>query len=87
MFLRLYQNSMYGADEAMKDFTIINFLDTDTHTLILPHLRENGWIYANISQALIEDFGNQEALLGQKMDFADTKIKLGETALSGLVHW
>ncbi|KAJ9078301.1 hypothetical protein DSO57_1007855 [Entomophthora muscae] len=36
MFLRLYQNSMYGEDEAMKDATIINCLDTDTQTLILP---------------------------------------------------
>ncbi|KAJ9071009.1 hypothetical protein DSO57_1001779 [Entomophthora muscae] len=41
MFLQLYQNSMYGADEAMKDATIINCLDTDTQTLILPCLPEN----------------------------------------------
>ncbi|KAJ9077140.1 hypothetical protein DSO57_1019580 [Entomophthora muscae] len=49
MFLWLYQNSMYGADEAMKDATIINCLDTDTQTLILPCLSEKGWTYANIS--------------------------------------
>ncbi|KAJ9067268.1 hypothetical protein DSO57_1001376 [Entomophthora muscae] len=79
MFLWLYQNSMYGADKAMKDATIINCLDTDTQTLILPHLPENGWTYANISQALMEEFGSQEALLGQKMDFVDTKLKVGET--------
>ncbi|KAJ9062501.1 hypothetical protein DSO57_1010073 [Entomophthora muscae] len=41
MFLWLYQNSMYGAYEAMKDATIINCLDTATHTLILPCLPEN----------------------------------------------
>ncbi|KAJ9066477.1 hypothetical protein DSO57_1008967 [Entomophthora muscae] len=79
MFLQLYQNSMYGADEAMKDATIINFLDTDTQTLILPCLPENGWAYANMSWALMEEFGSQEALLGQKMDFSDTKLKVGET--------
>ncbi|KAJ9059085.1 hypothetical protein DSO57_1006216 [Entomophthora muscae] len=79
MFLWLYQNSMYGADEAMKDATIINCLDTDTQTLILPRLPENGWTYANISWALMEEFGSQEALLGQKMDFVDTKLKVGET--------
>ncbi|KAJ9070607.1 hypothetical protein DSO57_1006022 [Entomophthora muscae] len=59
MFLQLYQNSIYGADEAMKDATILNCLDTDTQTLILPRLPENGWTYANISLALIEEFGSQ----------------------------
>ncbi|KAJ9073961.1 hypothetical protein DSO57_1011180 [Entomophthora muscae] len=76
MFLQLYQNSMCRADEAMKDASIINCLDTDTQTLILPRLPENGWTYANISWALMEEFGSQEALLGQKMDFADTKLKM-----------
>ncbi|KAJ9061672.1 hypothetical protein DSO57_1018361 [Entomophthora muscae] len=75
MFLRLYQNSMYETDEAMKDATIINCLDTDTQTLILPRLPEKGWTYTNISQALMEEFDSQEALLGQKMDFADTKTR------------
>ncbi|KAJ9064795.1 hypothetical protein DSO57_1026551 [Entomophthora muscae] len=36
MFLWLYQNSMYGADEAIKDTNIINCQDNDTQTLILP---------------------------------------------------
>ncbi|KAJ9062670.1 hypothetical protein DSO57_1008127 [Entomophthora muscae] len=79
MFLWLYQNSMYRADEAMKNAIIINCLDTDTQTLILPCLPENGWTYANISWSLMEAFGSQEALLGRKMDFADTKLKVGET--------
>ncbi|KAJ9050089.1 hypothetical protein DSO57_1017766 [Entomophthora muscae] len=64
IFLRLYQNSMYRADEAMKDATIINCLDIDTKTLILSCLPENGWTYSNILQALMEEFGSQEALLG-----------------------
>ncbi|KAJ9049431.1 hypothetical protein DSO57_1024559 [Entomophthora muscae] len=79
MFLRLYQNSIYGADEAMKNATIINFLETDTQPLILPCLQGNSWTYANISWALMEEFDSQEALLGWKMDFADTKLKMGET--------
>ncbi|KAJ9064442.1 hypothetical protein DSO57_1030555 [Entomophthora muscae] len=79
MFLRLYQNSMYGADKAIKNATIINCLDTDTQTLILPCLPENGWTYTNILLALMEEFGSQEALLGQKMDFADTELKVRET--------
>ncbi|KAJ9063568.1 hypothetical protein DSO57_1039544 [Entomophthora muscae] len=36
MFLWLYQNSMYGADEAMKDTTIINCLETDADTTLPP---------------------------------------------------
>ncbi|KAJ9059120.1 hypothetical protein DSO57_1005919 [Entomophthora muscae] len=79
MFLRLYQNSMYRADKAMKDSLIINCLDTDTQTLILPRLPENGWTYVIIFQALMEEFGSQEALLGQKMVFTDTKLNVGET--------
>ncbi|KAJ9071325.1 hypothetical protein DSO57_1038067 [Entomophthora muscae] len=75
----LYQNSMYGADEAMKDAVIINCLDTDTQTLILPCLPENGCTCSNILRALMEEFGGQEALLGQKMVFVDTKLKAGET--------
>ncbi|KAJ9049729.1 hypothetical protein DSO57_1021496 [Entomophthora muscae] len=79
MFLWLYQNLMYGADEAMKDTTIINCLVTKTQRLILPCISENSWTYANISWALMEEFGSQEALLGQEMDFADTKLKVVET--------
>ncbi|KAJ9060658.1 hypothetical protein DSO57_1028608 [Entomophthora muscae] len=79
MFLQLYQNSMYGADKAMKDTTIIKCLDTNKQTLILSSLPENSWTYTNILQALMEEFGSQEALLGQKMDFVDTKLKMGET--------
>ncbi|KAJ9084381.1 hypothetical protein DSO57_1025102 [Entomophthora muscae] len=74
-----YYPAILSPDEAMKDATIINCLDTDTQTLTLAHLQENGWTYANISWALTEEFGSQEALLGQKMDFAETKIKVGET--------
>ena len=79
MFLRLYQNSMYGADNAMRDSTIINCLDAETQTIILPRLPENGWTFANVSRALTEEFGSQEALLGCKIDTADTKLKVGET--------
>ncbi|KAJ9072780.1 hypothetical protein DSO57_1023711 [Entomophthora muscae] len=79
MFLWLYQNSLYGADEAMKDANIINCLDTSTKTFILPYLLENKWTYANILWALMEEFGSQEAILGQKIDFVDTKLKVGET--------
>ncbi|KAJ9081681.1 hypothetical protein DSO57_1012149 [Entomophthora muscae] len=79
MFLQLYQNSIYGTDEAIKSVIVINCLDTDTKTLILPCLPENCWTYANISRVLMEEFGSQEALLRQKMDFTDTKIKVGET--------
>ncbi|KAJ9086713.1 hypothetical protein DSO57_1000970 [Entomophthora muscae] len=79
MFLLLYQSSMYGVDEAMKDATIINFLDTDTQTLLLTCLPENGWTYPKISWALMEEFSSQESLLEQKMDFLDTKLRVGET--------
>ncbi|KAJ9055618.1 hypothetical protein DSO57_1002093 [Entomophthora muscae] len=79
MFLWLYQNLMYGADETMKDTTIINCLVTKTQRLILLCLPENSWTYANISWALMEEFGSQEALLGQEMDFANTKLKVVET--------
>ncbi|KAJ9053101.1 hypothetical protein DSO57_1027539 [Entomophthora muscae] len=41
MFLHLYQNSMYGTDNAMRDSTIINCLDAETQIIILPHLPEN----------------------------------------------
>lgn len=79
MFLKLYRNSMYGADSAMMDSAIINCLDSETQTIILPRLPENGWTFANVSKALIEEFGSHEALLGRKMDFADTKLRAGET--------
>ncbi|KAJ9073573.1 hypothetical protein DSO57_1014760 [Entomophthora muscae] len=79
MFLCLYQNSMYGADNTMRDSTIINCLNAETQTIILLHLPENGWTFANVSRALTQEFGSQEALLGCKMDFADTKLKVGET--------
>ncbi|KAJ9058682.1 hypothetical protein DSO57_1010022 [Entomophthora muscae] len=63
----------------MRDSTIINFLDAKTQTIILLRLPENKQNFANVSRALTEEFGSQEALLGHKMDFADTKLKVGET--------
>ncbi|KAJ9070154.1 hypothetical protein DSO57_1011315 [Entomophthora muscae] len=61
MFLRLYQNSMYGADNAMRDSTIINCLDAETQTIILPRLSENSWTFANVSRAFTEEVGSQKA--------------------------
>ncbi|KAJ9077791.1 hypothetical protein DSO57_1013437 [Entomophthora muscae] len=79
MFLWLYQNSIYGADKAMTDAIIIKFLDTNTQMLILSCLPESNWTYAKISQALTKYFGSQKSLLGQEMNFADTKLKVGKT--------
>ncbi|KAJ9090149.1 hypothetical protein DSO57_1005320 [Entomophthora muscae] len=79
MFLRLYQNSMYDADNAMRDSIIIYCLYAETQTIILPRLPENSWTFAYVSRTLTQEFGSQEALLGCKMDFADTNLKVGET--------
>ncbi|KAJ9063500.1 hypothetical protein DSO57_1000083 [Entomophthora muscae] len=78
MFLRLYKNTMYGADEAMKNSAIFNCLDSETQTIIMPRLPERGWTFANVSKALMEEFGSEEALNNQKMDFVKGGIKKGE---------
>lgn len=58
LFLKLYENSMYGAGEAMMDTSIINCLNSDTQTLIMPRLPEHRWTYTDVSLALIEEFGS-----------------------------
>ena len=79
MFLKLYENTMYGADEAMKNSAIFNCLDTETQTIIMPRLPENGWTFANVSKALVEEFGSEEALNNRKMDFIEGGFKKGES--------
>ena len=61
MVLQLYKNTMYGADTAQKYSTIINCLDVETQTIILPRLPANVWTFSNVSKALLEEFGIQEA--------------------------
>ena len=70
---------MYGADEAMKNSAIFNCLDAETQTIIMPRLPERGWTFANVSKALMEEFGSEEALNNRKMDFVEGGIKKGET--------
>ncbi|KAJ9048892.1 hypothetical protein DSO57_1030055 [Entomophthora muscae] len=81
MFLWLYNNSMYGADKAMKNAAIFNCLNSENQTIIMPRLLEQGWTYKNISRALIAEFGSKEALFCQKMEFTKGKIKKGESLI------
>ncbi|KAJ9085961.1 hypothetical protein DSO57_1009011 [Entomophthora muscae] len=79
MFLWLYENTMYGADEAMKNSAIFNCLNIKSHTAIMQLLPERGWIFVNVSRALMEEFGSEEDLYNCKMDFVEGGIKKGET--------
>lgn len=79
MFLQLYENSMYGADLPMKNSSIINCLDSEVQTLILPRLPTRSWTFDNVSKALIEEYGSEEALFCRKMEFTEGKINKGET--------
>lgn len=82
MFLRLYENSMYGADEAMKSSAIINCLDVETQTIIMARLPETGWTYQQVAKALLQEYGSEEALTERKMEFMETKFQKGETILA-----
>ncbi|KAJ9071601.1 hypothetical protein DSO57_1035368 [Entomophthora muscae] len=45
----------------------------------MPRLPEHGWTFANVSKALVDEFGSKEALNNQKMDFVEGNIRKGET--------
>ncbi|KAJ9074460.1 hypothetical protein DSO57_1006110 [Entomophthora muscae] len=45
----------------------------------MPRLPEQGWTFVNVSKALMDEFGSEEALNNQKMDFVEGGIKRGET--------
>ncbi|KAJ9064797.1 hypothetical protein DSO57_1026553 [Entomophthora muscae] len=78
MFLRLYENTIYGADEAMKSSAIFNCLDFETQTTIMPRLLERGCTFANVSKALLDEFGSEEALNIWKIS-VEGGIRKGET--------
>ncbi|KAJ9051886.1 hypothetical protein DSO57_1039542 [Entomophthora muscae] len=67
-----------GLMGAMKNSAIFNCLDSETQTIIMPRPPERGWTFANVSKALMDEFGRKEALNNQKMDFVEGGIKKGE---------
>ncbi|KAJ9050326.1 hypothetical protein DSO57_1015351 [Entomophthora muscae] len=62
----------------MKNSAIFNCLDSETQNIIIPRLPERVWTFANISKALMDEFGIKEALNNQKMNFVKGGIRKGE---------
>lgn len=75
----MYELSMYGADEVMKNASILNCLDSETQTLILPRLPNHRWTFRDVAKALMEEYGSDVALSQRKMDFVNSAFKPGET--------
>ncbi|KAJ9078208.1 hypothetical protein DSO57_1009127 [Entomophthora muscae] len=63
----------------MKNSAIFNCLNSETHTIIIPRLPEQGWTFSNVSKALMDEFGSKEALNNRKIDFVEEGIRKGET--------
>lgn len=79
IFIRLYENSMYGADEKAKASAIINCLDTETQTIIMGGISEYNWMYDEVKEALKNQFGSKESLTEWKIEFMDLQFLRGET--------
>ncbi|KAJ9052940.1 hypothetical protein DSO57_1029100 [Entomophthora muscae] len=79
MFLRLYENTMYGADEAIQNSAIFNCLDSETQKIIMTRLPKRGWTFTNVSKVLMDEFGSKDAFNNQKMNFVEGGIIKGET--------
>ncbi|KAJ9059536.1 hypothetical protein DSO57_1001605 [Entomophthora muscae] len=57
-FIRLFEMSMYGANNQDKATTLLNQLDAASTDLIIPHMPQNNWSYAAAKQALLYKFGS-----------------------------
>lgn len=78
-FIRLFENSMYGATDIEKASTIINCLDPASIDLVMPHLPQRQWTYQEVRDAIIIEFNNPEAINTRKMEFSKLMIQEDET--------
>ncbi|KAJ9074057.1 hypothetical protein DSO57_1010145 [Entomophthora muscae] len=68
-FIRLFEISMYGANNQDKAITLLNQLDAASTNLIIPHMPQNDWSYAAAKQALLYKFGSIARVMEQKNKF------------------
>ncbi|KAJ9049317.1 hypothetical protein DSO57_1025739 [Entomophthora muscae] len=68
-FIRLFEMSMYGANNQDKATTLLNQLDAASTDLIIPHMPHNDWSYATAKQDLLYEFGSITRVMEQKNEF------------------
>ncbi|KAJ9078757.1 hypothetical protein DSO57_1003615 [Entomophthora muscae] len=78
-FSRLFEMSMYGANNQDKVTTLLNQLDAASTDLIIPHMLQNNWSYAAAKQALLYKFGSIARVTEQKNEFLMIQFQKDES--------
>ncbi|KAJ9052071.1 hypothetical protein DSO57_1037812 [Entomophthora muscae] len=68
-FIRLFEMSMYGANNQDKATRLLNQLDAASTDLIIPHMPQNNWSYATAKQAFLYKFVSIARVTEQKNKF------------------
>ena len=75
-FLKLFNNSMFGATDREKATTVINCLDTVCVELVMPHLPAKRWSYYEACATIIAKFGSEANVATKKDTFI--RVKKGQ---------
>ncbi|KAJ9074246.1 hypothetical protein DSO57_1008510 [Entomophthora muscae] len=68
-FIRIFEMSMYGANNQDKATTLLNQLDAASADLIISHMLQNDWSYTAAKQALLYKFRSIARVTEQKNEF------------------
>ncbi|KAJ9084008.1 hypothetical protein DSO57_1028636 [Entomophthora muscae] len=68
-FIRLFEMSMYGANNQDKATTLLNQLDAASTDLIIPHMPKHNWLYTAAKNVLFYKFGSITQVTKRKNDF------------------
>ncbi|KAJ9079506.1 hypothetical protein DSO57_1034738 [Entomophthora muscae] len=78
-FIRLFEMSIYGANNQDKATTLLNQLDTASTDLIIPHMPKHNWLYAAAKSVLLYKFGSIAWVTKRKNEFLIISFKKDET--------
>ncbi|KAJ9051729.1 hypothetical protein DSO57_1001995 [Entomophthora muscae] len=78
-FIRLFEMSMYGANNQDKATTLLNQLDAASTDLIIPHMLQNNWSYAAAKQALLYKIESIARVTEQKNEFLMIQFQKNES--------
>ncbi|KAJ9055154.1 hypothetical protein DSO57_1007378 [Entomophthora muscae] len=78
-FIRLFEMSMYRANNQDKATTLLNQLDAASTDLIIPHMPKHNWLYAAAKNVLLYKFGSIAWVTERKNEFLMISFRKNET--------
>ncbi|KAJ9053008.1 hypothetical protein DSO57_1028423 [Entomophthora muscae] len=86
-FIRIFEMSMYRANNQEKATTLLNQLDASSTDLIILHIPKHNWLYAAAKNALLYKFGSIAWVTERKNEFLMISFRKDETITDFANHF